>query len=438
MAIYSVDGDNADNRIDIVFDADPEGDRIDNGDAPDGSDDDLVQAFGGDDTILAGLGDDTVYAGSGNDSVDGGPGDDLIFGDRSLPGGETETREVFRWSLAPDPNDPDPIDDGDPIPGFVQNTGSVDVTFSAHEGIAPLDTEFASNPQNVSGIDTGGAPADAHSSLSVEVSGYCAQTELTLDFSNPVENLSFRINDLDGYERVRIYARTAEGVLVPVSLTGGMAVATSGATAKGYANSPDFDDDDAKNSLLVDIAGPLSSIVIRYETGGGYSDGINLTDVYFDVPQTIVDDGLPGNDTLFGGDGNDTIFGDAGDDSLVGGNGDDVLFGGEGNDTLEGGNGDDTLFGEAGDDSLLGESGDDELFGGAGNDTLRGGTGDDTLLGGAGDDSLAGDDGDDILFGEDGDDTLDGGRGDDTIFGGLGNDLITGGESGANFLFGGG
>lgn len=437
MAIYSVDGDNADNRIDIVFDADPEGDRIDNKDAPDGSNDDLVQAFGGDDTIFAELGEDTVYAGSGNDYVDGGQGDDLIFGDRSLPGGESVEREVFRWSLAPDPNDPDPIEIGDPISGFVQNTGSVDVTFSVHEGIAPLDAEFATNAQNVSGIDTGGAPADAHSSLSAEVSGYCAHTELTFDFSQPVENLSFRINDLDGHERVRIYARNAEGALVPVNLTGGMAVATYGATAKGYASSPDFDDDDAKNSLLVDIAGPLSSIVIRYEAGGGPSDGINLTDVYFDTTQTIMDDGLPGNDTLLGGNGNDTIFGDEGDDLLVGGNGDDVLFGGDGNDTLLGGNGDDTLFGEAGDDSLLGENGDDELFGGAGDDTLGGGLGDDTLLGGAGDDSLMGDQGDDILFGEDGDDTLDGGRGDDTIFGGRGDDLITGGENGANFLFGG-
>ena len=400
MARYSVDGDNGDNRIDIVFDADPEGDRIDNGDAPDGSDDDLVQAFGGDDTIFAENGDDTIYAGSGSDYVDAGSGDDLIFGDRSLPGGETDTREVFRWSLAPDPNDPDPIDDGDPIPGFVQNTGSVDVTFSAHEGIAPLDTEFAANLQNVSGIETGGDPVDAHSSLAAAVAGDCAHTELVLDFSKPVENLSFRINDLDGHERVRIYARDAEGVLVPVSLTGGAAVATYGANAEGYASSPDFDDDDATNSLLVDIAGPLSSIVIRYEADSTHSDGINLTDVYFDTTQTIIDDGLPGNDTIFGGDGDDTIFGDAGDDSLIGGSGDDVLFGGDGNDTLRGGTGDDTLFGEAGDDSL------------------------------------AGDEGDDILFGGKGDDTLDGGKGDDTIFGGKGNDLITGGEGGGNFLFG--
>ena len=61
---------------------------------------------------------------------------------------------------------------------------------------------------------------------------------------------------------------------------------------------------------------------------------------------SIVIDGLGGNDTLIGsdyddeirgGEGHDALFGNAGDDTLKGENGEDVLNGGAGSDTLEGG-----------------------------------------------------------------------------------------------------
>ena len=74
MAVNRVEGDNSGNLIDDSYAADPEGERIDNADAPDGSNNDVVDGFGGDDTILSGAGDDTVFGGSGSDSVDGGAG----------------------------------------------------------------------------------------------------------------------------------------------------------------------------------------------------------------------------------------------------------------------------------------------------------------------------------------------------------------------------
>lgn len=80
MAKFIVEGNNRDNLIDLDFGDDPEDDRIDNMDAPDGSDDDVVMGFGGNDTIRSELGDDTVDAGAGDDLVHGGVGDDLLKG----------------------------------------------------------------------------------------------------------------------------------------------------------------------------------------------------------------------------------------------------------------------------------------------------------------------------------------------------------------------
>src|SRR6056297_1729228 len=155
MATNRVEGDNGDNRIDATFAADPEGEAIDAGNGPGGTNNDVVDGFGGSDTILSGEGDDTVFAGSGSDSVEGGSGDDLLVGD-SDGAGSGEGRSVFQWDLAPDLNDANPIEPGDPIMFFTQDTGSVDVTFSVLSATGPVETEFADNTQDVSGVETGG------------------------------------------------------------------------------------------------------------------------------------------------------------------------------------------------------------------------------------------------------------------------------------------
>lgn len=340
MAINRVDGDNTGNRIDIAYAGDPEGDRIDANDAPDGSNNDVVDGFGGDDTILAGEGNDTVFAGSGSDSVEGGAGDDLLVGDTPDPtaGG----REVFQWSEAPDPNDADPIDSGDPITGFVQNTGSVDVTFSVLSSTVTDDTTFAGNTQNVTGLTTDGTPADANSSLSADLSAP-GKTDLKLEFSSEVENVSFNINDLDGTEHVQIFAFDAADNLIPVTLTAGSAVTVlSAEEAMGAGTGTD---DGAAHSLTVTIAGPVSQLVIRYSDTAGTSDGINVTDVYFGLPGGVVDSGLPGDDTLVGDEGDDTLLGEAGNDVLTGGAGADSISGGADQDLIIGGNAGDVVDG---------------------------------------------------------------------------------------------
>jgi Ca2+-binding RTX toxin-like protein len=332
MPVNRVEGDNGANLIDDAFLTDPEGDRIDNNDAPDASNDDTVEGLGGDDTIVAGEGNDTVYAGSGSDSVEGGAGSDLLVGDSDNPA--SGGREVFEWSLAPDPNDADPIEGGDAIAGFTQNTGSVDVTFAVLQATGPVDTLFADNAQNVDGVVTDGTPANDSSSLSADVAA-TGGTDLKLQFSADVTDVSFQINDLDGLEDVQIFAFDAADNLVPVTLTGGSAVSVvSGEEAEGSGTGTDAD---AANSLTVSIPGPVSQLVVRYTDPDGAQDGINVTDVYFNTVPGTIDTGAAGDDTLLGGDGDDTLLGEDANDVLTGGAGVDSIAGGAGEDTILGG-----------------------------------------------------------------------------------------------------
>ena len=110
-------------------------------------------------------------------------------------------------------------------------------------------------------------------------------------------------------------------------------------------------------------------------------DGTNSNDTIDKSTETnsLIINGLDGNDTIKGGSNNDTING---------GNGLDVIHGNAGDDTLRGGHANDTIEGDSGDDKLIGELGDDTLSGGDGNDIIVGGIGSDTLKGGAGNDKF--------------------------------------------------
>ncbi|MEZ5731183.1 MAG: Hint domain-containing protein [Paracoccaceae bacterium] len=69
-----VEGTDGADLIDADYLGDPDGDRVDHGDAI------APGARPNDDVILAGAGDDTINAGRGRDEIHGGDGDDLIFG----------------------------------------------------------------------------------------------------------------------------------------------------------------------------------------------------------------------------------------------------------------------------------------------------------------------------------------------------------------------
>ncbi|WP_226550066.1 Hint domain-containing protein [Celeribacter naphthalenivorans] len=325
-----------------------------------------------------------------------------------------------------------------------------------------------------------------NSSLRLWGSGNSGDTSsVTLDFSSTqsdvlgeVENVTFRISDLDVYafvDTVTITAVDAEGNTVTLTITPEGEVSVSGNTATGTADANYVNPDDASGAILVTIPGPVSSITIDYGNNGTQQQAIHISDVNFDVIQTEYDDIIEAGD---------------GDDIIDAGLGDDVIYGGAGDDIIEGGVGNDTMYGEAGDDTFIGGEGADYMDGGAGQDTIdysnssegvnvNLGTGtysggdaegdsgsgidgligsdyDDTLIGfdgqstdgensytnifygGAGNDYLDGAGGDDELYGEDGDDTILGGAGDDYIEGGSGADTIYGGDGNDTIFYGSG
>lgn len=483
---FGTEGDESfsDGDGDAYFEGGGGDDTLDGGDG-----DDLLYGGEGDDVVYGGDGEDGISGGDGNDTIDAGANNDLAFGgdgNDSISGGaDTETSRLgFKWSELPDPDDGGQIDDGDVLATATQTVGSVDVTFEyVGDG---TNSGYHDGETSVGGIDGGDDTVNPNSSW--DIRGEFGDTsEIDLTFSEEVENVAFRVNDVDhnvaggSSDQVTILAFDALGNPIPVTLTFGSSVTGSDTdgvsgddTGTGTTASTRVDED---ASILVEIPGPVAEIQIIYEdlsseSGTGY---INITDVFFDQTATVES----GDDTLSGQAGDDTIMGYGGDDSLDGGDDADtfVIHDGFGNDTIVGGEGgtdtdtidlsalggavtvtytgdeagtitdgtdtitfseiehliltdsSDSVDGTGADNGInvSAEDGDDTIIGSTTNsdssDTIDGGAGNDVIVGGAGNDSLVG---------GDGNDTIDGGDSSDTIFGGDGDDVIEAGEE-ANF-----
>ncbi len=453
-----------------------EGDTITNVEAVTGSAfDDSLTGDGGPNTLVGGAGEDTLTGGGGADSLDGGSGfdvinggdgDDTIVGD---VGGDTIDGGAGDDSITAGPEAPPPGTDlfldwtdqgGDGTSltgGFIQDTGGVNVqvTYTDDGGGTGFAVQTPGGDPDEQQYVAPGDPFDPNSGAQLDGSGQGDTSTVTLDFSavagsgfaDEVQNVQFRINDIDQntwQDVITITAFDANGNPVPITVTLGDPVndsltidpVTGAVTITG--GNGNNDPANLIGSALIDIPGPVDRIVIDYDNGSTGGQRITVTDVHF---ETIADDddfveGGSGADTILGGYGEDSLFGDDGADSLVGGTGNDSLVGGADDDTLEGGEGNDTLEGGIGNDLADGGAGDDSLSGGAGSDTLLGGEGADTLSGGEGGDALDGGVGDDSLAGGAGDDTITGGEGADSIEGGDGADLVSG-DAGADTILGG-
>ncbi|MEQ6247885.1 cadherin-like domain-containing protein [Sulfitobacter sp. HNIBRBA3233] len=343
-----VSGDEDGNIIDLAYTGDPEGDRIDAGDAllpGEAPDDDIVDARGGDDSVTALDGNDDIYAGSGDDTVLGGAGDDLIFGDRTLAGGEG-ARESFNWSELG-------AADGAAVSSFTQDTGSTNVTFTNLGSTAKTSTTFSSDQQNTSSIDGGAETVDANSSLESETRAEGQSATYELSFDSAVRDVDFNINDIDGDSLITIQAFDADGNPVEVTLTGGSGLTLSDTDAVPGNDTADSDGGYADAfgdvySLKVDIAGPVSRVVISHVQNGPGGTNPNITDVFF----TTAGSGViaAGNDSLLGEEGDDTIFGEGGNDTIIGGAGADSLSGGDDADLFVGGDVGDVVDGGTGGD----------------------------------------------------------------------------------------
>lgn len=343
-----VQGTNNDDLIDDGY-ADANGNSVDSGEGTGpGGFGDQVFAKKGDDTVDSGLGDDLVYGGSGSDDIQGGDGDDLLYGDGQ--GGSTESLNWFAEGT----------DGTDLSAGFTQTTGRMNVTVSFTDD-GNNNPVFEVDTGEAAYVRSGEAQSD-HSSLYLAGRGRGATSTTRIEFSagtdrdveDEVENVVFRINDIDWASRnhrdiLQVNAYDADGNPVAVTLTPSGA-GTNPDTVSGNTITAGNQSDtalDESGSVLVEIAGPVQSIEIIYTNALNGTQAVWVSDIYFDTRNPP-----DGNDTIDGGTGDDTLSGQGGDDLLIGNTGSDLVFGGDGNDTVEAAQGD-TVEGGAGDDLFI-------------------------------------------------------------------------------------
>ncbi len=285
------------------------------------------------------------------------------------------------------------------------------------------------------------------------VSSLTEAVTTTITFARPISNLNFSALDVDAKvrgwdDKLTIIAKNAAGQQVPItfgalngvhSIQNGNILNADGNTSTGIEGVG------AKDSVVVDIVGPITSITFIMDNGESFaSSGVfGISNLRFDSPPLDGQvEGTAGNDLidstyLLDPEG-DKI--DANDGTgFAGTTGDaDYVVAGAGNDTVIANLGNDIIYGEAGDDSLTGGIGSDQIFGGADQDKIFGGADNDTLYGDAGNDSMFGGTGNDSLYGGDGDDTLSGDAGNNRLEGGAGTDTFQiARDNGTNTILGG-
>ena len=270
---------------------------------------------------------DLIYGNGGDDTISGEGGNDTIYGDsgEETGGSFTGPRESFNWDL---------VSSHQAYNGVTQDTGDVMVTYSRTKDTGSHNSDVDnSTVLNVAGIDGGGEVVDTNSSLMSETDGKGNTGEFQWEFSEPVGNVEFNINDLDGDGFVTVTAFDANGNAVPVTLIGGSDVVINGNTADADGSYQNVNDPDT--TVQVTIAGPISKLVVEHTQDGHDNSGIHITDIFFDTGYEL-GDGDGGDDVITGGAGADMMYGEGGDDTFLVGNSADAD-----GDVVDGGNGPD-------------------------------------------------------------------------------------------------
>ncbi|WP_420567456.1 Hint domain-containing protein [Thalassovita sp.] len=432
-----VSGTDGDDWISEFYVDDPEGDRIDAGDAPDGSNDDHVQAGLGNDTVLGGAGDDLIEGGAGddqleggddndtliggdgadylygntgddvgfggdgndsfegydgNDYVDGGAGDDRLEGDRgddTILGGEGN--DWLRGSFGND------YMEGGTGADFIWS-GYNDDTIALEDNFGN-DTIEMEDQDELTGdvLDLSRITADLVIDLSSDVQGRGSLTDGTSTaIFEGVEHLilgggtnTIRLGHISGNDSVT-------GFDVPVDNGDGT---FTGQDLLDLTNMQDADGGQVDTSDITVTEDADGNAVLHFGNGETLTlVGVSAGDV--SSPAQLGAMGIPM------GASNGTVDGTAGDDLIDG-----AYTGDPEGDMIDGGDG-------------AGGSDADWVEAGAGNDTIFGGAEGDTIFGGDGNDVIDGQDGPDRVFGDAGEDTIhvgvsdqaQGGDGDDTFY----------------------
>lgn len=330
--------------------------------------DGVVSGTDGDDVI------DASYTGdTSNDVVDG----------QDAPGATPPQASEFNWS--------DYSDEQDLRGGVTQDTGGIEVqvTYTDVQTNENFSAELSGGGDAI--FVGAGEPFSNTSAGYILANGSPEDTTLEFEFSatggsgfnDEVENVRFRISDIDGLDDgtndfqdiVTVRAFDADGNEITVDITGGSNHTVVGNTiTAGLSNGGPAD---ASGSALIEIAGPVARIEVVYDNGGTTQQAIYFSDLHFDAitpggNDDVIEAGA-GNDTVFAGEGSDTVSGGTGNDIIDGGAGDDILNGDEGDDTITLGQGD-TATGGDGDDTFIIDAA--QLNGGT--ITVTGGEGDET------------------------------------------------------------
>jgi hypothetical protein len=295
-----VEGTDGDDVIDLPYTGDPEGDRVDNGDAlipGDGPQDDRIYGFDGDDTIRGRDGDDRIYGGDGDDEATGDDGTDLIRGndgDDEIDGGDGAEPLPDEGYPGLYPSDDDPLDNRDTLRG-----GAGDDTIRGGDDNDDI-AGGRDNDQIDAGFDddsvTGGFGNDT-------IIGNEGGDTI---FANQGDDLVY--GGLDDRFPEAVNIPDDAGDLVPTNNTDLL--------YGGFGNDTMFgrDDDDTLY-------------------GGAGDDSLDAG-----VDDDLVYGGR-GNDTITGGEGEDELYGRGDRDSFIVGNGGngagDFIDGGEGGDDFD-------------------------------------------------------------------------------------------------------
>lgn len=469
MADGTVAGTSGADTINAGFSGDPDGDKVDGGDAilpGDTGDDDLIEAYGGADTVDAGAGHDEVYGGTGNDNLSGGTGDDTIFGDEGddrifLESGDDtayggDGADTVFASIGADL-----IYGGDGNDTLTGGLGNNSLYGGSGDDV--IEWTGAGNDTIEGGetLETGGDVLDASGAtgnLTLDLSGVSAADPESGTISDGTETATFREIEvvLTGTGADSITGSTV-GDMVDAgdgadtldlgagddiaSLGGGYAADSEGVIrylGDGDADTFVFADGDGSDiiqgfDLPIDNGDGTFTRVDRLDVSG-LTDGAGSPVTVADV--TVTDDGagnallsFPNGETLTlldvdpvyvsqtgvlfamgipAPDG--TVSGSAGADTI-----DAAYLGDPEGDRIDAGDAVDPAAG-AEDDIIEAGDGNDLVLSGAGDDSIAAGTGADIVDAGAGNDTI---------LGEAGADTIDGGAGADTLFGGDDSDLIS-------------
>ncbi|WP_319823574.1 Hint domain-containing protein [Thalassovita sp.] len=448
---FIVEGGAGDDWIDEHYNDDPEGDRVDAGDALDGSDDDHIQAGDGNDTVLGGLGNDLIEGGTGDDRLEGGAGDDTFLGgegadhiygnegnDVGWGGAGNDSFEGYDGDDYFDGGDGDDRIEGDKgndtllggagndwMRGSFGNdymeggTGDDYIWSGYNDDTIVIEDNFGNdtiemeNEAEIVGdtLDLSRVTADLTIDLGSNVSGVGT-------FSDGVSTANF-----EGVEHLILGSGTntirlalASGNDAVVGFTAPTDNGDGTFTGHDQLDTAAMQDEDGGILDTADVTvgeDSAGNAVLSFPTG----ETLTLVGVSPDAvasPAQLHAIGIPLANTPDG-----IVEGTAGNDLI------DIAYTGDPQgDMVDGADGDNDLI-HAGD-------GDDTVLAGAGDDTVSGGAGNDQLDGGDGADLVCGDAGDDVIYVGDGD-TVHGGSGDDLFIAGAtggGSGTVTGGETG--------